>query len=328
MVPRSLWVFLVIFLAFAGPALAGDAQPAFLAEGVNNSTGVRSINPEQIYTISGTVRDTSGNPIAMVQVIGFPKAPGQDQAITTTAADGTYTLTVIEGTYDIQAAKQDFYAGHVFGVTVPPSQAGIDMTLLKTKWAYLPLVIKEGTLPLVGTATPTATQRPTDTATATASPPPSNTATPTPTSRPTDTATATASPTPSRTPTATQTPTRTPTATPTVVPVDGHWSGTTSHNKPMSFDVASSGTQWQNYTLQVSGSTGICSSFTYEITFAGPGPITNNQFSFRNSASTLFITGQFTSQRAANGTYSFVNYFIPPCSGFFSQTGTWTATGP
>jgi hypothetical protein len=317
MASRSLWIVLLAFLAFAGTTFAVGAQPA-IQEPVNNTID-GTLVPAQSYTISGTVRDTSGNPIELAQVIGFSSTPGQNLAISSTAADGTYTLNVIDGRYDIQAAKQGFYAGHVFGVTVPPSRTGVDMALsilagtaTATSMAeevYLALIKKDGAPAPGSTATPIAT------GTALATPTPSNTPP--------------ASPTPSRTPTATSTPTRTPTATPMLVPAGGLWSGTTNRNKPMSFNVVSGGTQWQNFKLQVSGSAGACSSFTYEVTFAGPGSIFNNQFSFQNTASTLFITGQFTSQRAANGTYSFVNYPIPgPCFGSFSQSGTWTATGP
>jgi hypothetical protein len=216
---RSLWIVLLAFLAFAGTTFAVGSQPAF-QEPVNNPID-GTIIPAQSYTISGTVRDTSGNPIAQAQVIGFPSTPGQSLAISSTAADGTYTLNVIDGGYHIQAAKQGFYAGHVFGVTVPPSRTGVDMALsiltatatsIAREEVYLALIKKDGAPVPGSTATPTATPTPTGTAPATPTPTSTAPATPTPSNTPT------ASPTPSRTPTATVTPTPTRTATPTRTP--------------------------------------------------------------------------------------------------------------
>jgi hypothetical protein len=315
MSPRSLWTLLFVILTFAGTALTVGAQPAFQDSGNSSS--------DQIYTISGTVYDPSGHPLALAQVIGFPDLIGQGLAIGSTAADGTYTLNVIAGSYHIQAAKQGLYAAHVFGVTVPPSRTGVDLTLsllggtatatptlTPSYRVYLTLIMKDSSSNPGGPVVP-----PTDT------PTPTSTATPTPSHTPT------ATPTPTRTPTVT--PTHTPTATPGLPPVDGHWSGTTSDNKPMSFNVASGGTNWQNFTLQFLIPTGVCRGRTYEISFAGPGPINNNQINFRNPGSSIFITGQFTSQRAARGNYVLVNYYIgDPCLSYVSPAGIWTATAP
>jgi hypothetical protein len=321
---RSLWTLLFVIMAFAGTSLAVGAQPA--------SQDSRNRTSDQLYAISGTVYDPTGNPLALAQMIGFPELVGQNLAIGTTAADGTYTLNVIAGRYHIQASKPGLYAAHVYNVIVPPSLTGVDLALselpdsatatpISSQYkVYLPQIKKDGSPASAPDATATTT--PAGTATAT---------TPTGTATATAIATATPSitPTPSRTPSPTLTPTRTSTPIPAIVPRDGHWAGKTSDNKPMSFDIASSGTSWRNFALQFSGAAGSCSSFTAEVSFDGPGPITNNQFNFRNPESTLFISGQFTSQRAAHGSYRFTNFFIfYPCFGPFSETGTWTATTP
>lgn len=109
--------------------------------------------------------------------------------------------------------------------------------------------------------------------------------------------------------------------TPGSKPIDGHWTGTTSRSQPMSFDVASGGTTWSNFTLRTTASVGGCTA-TVEVTVS-PGTITNNQFS--SGGGNFSFTGQFNSPTTASGTYSFVNY--PGCGGF-SQSGTWTANAP
>jgi hypothetical protein len=282
-----------------------------------------SLVPNQIYTIRGTVRDMSGSPIALAQVIGFPKEIGQDLAISSTGADGTYVLDVDAGSYDIQASAPGYAAGHVFNISVPPNQNGVDMILSplvttpatatasptsgphKKYWIYLPLIRREGALAPGSTATPTKTPTPPNTATATSTP----------------------SSTPTRT--VTPTPTHTPTPMPETVPVDGHWSGTTSANKPMSFNVLSGGTRWSVFKFQFLIPTGACAGRTYEITFDGPGSISGNQISFHNIESTIFINGQFTSQRAAGGSYLLVNYYVGyPCFSQLATSGNWTAVAP
>lgn len=82
----------------------------------------------QTYSISGTVRDPYGAPAAGVYVAAFPRETG-GSIVVQTAADGTYTLTLSAGTYDLQAAKDGYYADHVFGLSIPPSLTGIDMDL-------------------------------------------------------------------------------------------------------------------------------------------------------------------------------------------------------
>jgi hypothetical protein len=105
-------------------------------------------------------------------------------------------------------------------------------------------------------------------------------------------------------------------------PVDGHWTGTTSRGQPMSFDGSGGDTVWSSLKLKTTFSIGGCSG-TVEVTVS-PGTITNNQFSYNGG--TFSFSGQFTSPTTASGTYAFVNH--PGCGSSFTQSGTWTASGP
>ena len=178
------------------------------------------------------------------------------------------------------------------------------------------------------TSTPTPTQTPTNTPTRTPTPTatPTNTPThtPTPTATPTNTSTHTPTPTatPTNTPTRTPTPTATPTNTPRPAPVPGHWAGTTNRGWPMSFDVSSDSESWSNFKLKTNFSVGGCTG-TIEKTIFGPGDITNNQFS--RNVGTFSFSGQFASADSASGQYAFTNEYIYGC-GYFSQSGTWTAS--
>ena len=113
-----------------------------------------------------------------------------------------------------------------------------------------------------------------------------------------------------------------------VVPVSADWAGTTSRNYPMSFTVQSSGTQWSNFKLKTNFNATNCGATgTLELTIIGPGSISNSQFNV-SSGNGFTAHGQFTSSTSANGTYTFTNYPIPigPCTYFFNQSGTWTAS--
>src|SRR5262249_27342177 len=50
-------------------------------------------------TLSGALRDGSGQPMPNVQVILAAVPPATDQTSTNSAADGSYSLTVAPGTY-------------------------------------------------------------------------------------------------------------------------------------------------------------------------------------------------------------------------------------
>jgi len=104
----------------------------------------------------------------------------------------------------------------------------------------------------------------------------------------------------------------------------GHWTGTTNQGRPMSFDVFSSGNQWDSFKVQVTFSN--CNVLlTY--TLFGPGSINNNRFSGTSTDGVFSVSGQFNSATTASGTFRFSNISIPGC-GNQSQSGTWTATVP
>jgi hypothetical protein len=190
--------------------------------------------------------------------------------------------------------------------------------------------IDDVTLSVDDTSTPTAT--PTHTATPTSTPTPINTLQPEPTldeyvylplvakGYPSSEQT----PTPTL-PTSTPTPTATPTATPPgITPKDGDWTGTNDQGRPLSFAVASNGTQIPQFKLQV-GFGGACGvaymeSYFYDIT------ITNNAFSATSSQNE--ITGTFTGDTAASGTYKVVLEIHYPSYCKATRTGTWTASTP
>lgn len=142
------------------------------------------------------------------------------------------------------------------------------------------------------------------------------------TSTPSPTPTAIGSATPTVTPT--WTPSRTSTPTLSSGPQDGSWTGKTSRNYPMSFDVSANGTKWASFKLKTRFSVGGCSG-TLETTVNGPGTISGGKFSY--SSSTYAFSGQFNTSTSASGTYAWSNYNIYGC-GYFTQSGTWTATAP
>jgi hypothetical protein len=118
-------------------------------------------------------------------------------------------------------------------------------------------------------------------------------------------------------------------------PIDATWTGTTSRGYPMSFNVSSTGTQWNTFKLKTDFNATNCGATgTIEITVPGPGSITNDQFSY--TSSTYSFTGQFNSISTASGAYSFINRQIviglpyPPyvCYYYLTQSGTWSASTP
>lgn len=108
-----------------------------------------------------------------------------------------------------------------------------------------------------------------------------------------------------------------------VPPPDGYWTGMTNLGQPMSFNVSGKGTTWNNFKLKTTYSFGSCSG-TLEVTIPSSGAITNNQFN--HSSGTFSFSGQLTSLKTAEGTYSFVNNNTG--CGLLNQSGTWTASLP
>lgn len=109
------------------------------------------------------------------------------------------------------------------------------------------------------------------------------------------------------------------------IPTPGYWAGTTNRNQPMSFTVSRDSTQWSSFKLKTDFSGGGVSG-SVEITLSGHGPISAGYFSF--SGSTFSFTGNFTSSRLTNGTYSFTNFpiFVYPGYYYLTQYGTWSAS--
>ena len=100
-----------------------------------DATGVDFTGSLLIYSISGRVMDSSGNPISGVTI--------SDNAghTTTTGSDGRYTLSgLAAGTYTITPSK----SGYTFSptsrtVTVPPDATGVDFTGSSTQkpWTFM-----------------------------------------------------------------------------------------------------------------------------------------------------------------------------------------------
>ncbi|MBI2836884.1 MAG: hypothetical protein HYX75_01090 [Acidobacteria bacterium] len=106
-------------------------------------------------------------------------------------------------------------------------------------------------------------------------------------------------------------------------PKGGKWKGTTSRNQPMSFNVTSNSTKWNNFTLKTDFKVGGCTGTT-TISVTGTGSISGNKFSY--SGGNFGFTGEFTSTTAATGTYRFTNLYLGPFCPSLTQSGTWTAS--
>lgn len=106
-------------------------------------------------------------------------------------------------------------------------------------------------------------------------------------------------------------------------PKGGKWKGTTSRNQPMSFNVTSNSTKWNNFTLKTDFKVGGCTGTT-TISVTGTGSISGNKFSY--SGGSFGFTGEFTSTTAATGTYRFTNLYLGPFCPSLTQSGTWTAS--
>ena len=104
----------------------------------------------------------------------------------------------------------------------------------------------------------------------------------------------------------------------------GSWSGVTSRGHPVSF-FTTSGNQVISFSLKTDFNLGFCSG-TITQNVISPMNIVNNQFSATSGS--FSVTGRFTTNSTATGTYSYTNQFLAGCGAFFSQSGTWTAQGP
>lgn len=94
-------------------------------------------------TIQGTVRDNHGTAMAGVSV----SASGTGGTVSaSTAADGRYTVKVLNGSWNVSASKPGYATiPSARLAVVPPNQTGIDFTLVarsELKSVYLPLLLR------------------------------------------------------------------------------------------------------------------------------------------------------------------------------------------
>lgn len=116
-----------------------------------------------------------------------------------------------------------------------------------------------------------------------------------------------------------------PPPVPNPMPLDGHWTGTTARNYPMSFDVSGSGSQASNFTCKTAyRNVGACSR-TLEVNVPGPFLITNGVFQY--TGSDFVFKAEFSTSSAAVGTCDFVNYNISGC-GTLTQKNAWSGSTP
>ena len=84
--------------------------------------------PER-FTISGTVRYFDGTPMSGVEVESSWDSPLR--VSDHTDDNGLYSLTVVSGTYTLEASESGYASPPGQTVTVPPSQTGVDFTFVR-----------------------------------------------------------------------------------------------------------------------------------------------------------------------------------------------------
>lgn len=144
-----------------------------LSDGTTNQIGITvddvslevSTAPIATYDISGVVRDEVGAAVSGANVTAFPRNVGDPTEFATTAANGSYTLALRAGTYDLLATKAGYNAGSIFDLVVPPAQTGVDLRVQSI--AGSPTRTATRTPTATATRTPTATRTATATATRT-----------------------------------------------------------------------------------------------------------------------------------------------------------------
>ena len=77
----------------------------------------------QRYTISGSCATTTARPCKDAQVRTYS---GPTSASDSTDANGSYSLTVVAGTYQVEVSKTGYPSPPQQTVTVPPSRANLD----------------------------------------------------------------------------------------------------------------------------------------------------------------------------------------------------------
>ena len=108
-----------------------------------STTAVNFVLVAPSNIIQGVVRDNHGAALAGVS-ISASSAGGTASAAT--ATDGSYTLRVLNGAWNVVASKPGYLTfPAVRSFTVPPNQTGADFTLIaraELKWTYLPIIVR------------------------------------------------------------------------------------------------------------------------------------------------------------------------------------------
>lgn len=114
------------------------------------------------------------------------------------------------------------------------------------------------------------------------------------------------------------------TVEPPACPQTGHWSGTTSQGRAISFDVANSPSCQivaESLHLSVRDSCGFGTTTQFMNSFS----ITNNHFATGSGSTSTWVQGDFTASSSASGTFNF--YIIHPYEPWpCTASGTWSAT--
>jgi hypothetical protein len=106
-------------------------------------------------------------------------------------------------------------------------------------------------------------------------------------------------------------------------PLPGHWTGSTSRSDPVTFDVAPPRDRWGNFELEAPVQAGVSTIAMVP----GPGVIAGGSFSVDLYSGKFTASGSFSSEGTATGIYNFSSFNLGPY-GYFTQSGTWSATVP
>jgi outer membrane receptor protein involved in Fe transport len=115
---RAAFAFGVAFSIVGGPSSAAPTAP-------NATEAIAQATPAPLATLAGQVVDASTN-ASLGGVAISARGPGGSLYTTTSAGDGSFSLSLPEGVYDIDATKGGFQAGQVTGFAVT---AGVTSTL-------------------------------------------------------------------------------------------------------------------------------------------------------------------------------------------------------
>ena len=123
-------------------ALAKDLEALYTGASLNLAARTLRANDETKYSVTGTVSDEDADPIKGAVVAAFIKDTDDRAAWAQTAEDGTYTLPVYKGTYDLAFSKEGVMPAATADQTITEAA-----TVNKTMYAWLEVV---ETLPEAG----------------------------------------------------------------------------------------------------------------------------------------------------------------------------------